>query len=235
MFRKVLNIIVTVIAVLSIFLAGFSLWTVATTDSGKVPSVFGFSILRVVSLSMEPTLPEGSIVFVIKTDTSELTEGDIISFYSNDPSIKGKVNTHRIYEVNTDAGAENYIFITKGDNEETNPIPDKYPVPPENVIGKVVGKSAFLGAFVSLLSGKYSFVFLIILPLLLIVAVNIRNVIKLIKKEADAEAEKYVKEKLGSKNSDNGALPEIPPDKDAATKPDTAKPDDTKPDDDKKQ
>ena len=48
---------------------------------------------------MEPSIHEGDYIYIKKTDTDSLKAGDIISFYSQDDSIKGEINTHRISEV----------------------------------------------------------------------------------------------------------------------------------------
>ena len=59
---------------------------------------------------MEPSIHEGDYIYIKRTDTDSLKAGDIISFYSQDDSIKGEINTHRISEVLSDG-----TFVTKGD------------------------------------------------------------------------------------------------------------------------
>ena len=59
---------------------------------------------------MEPSIHEGDYIYIKRTDTDSLKAGDIISFYSQDDSIKGEINTHRISEV-----LSNGTFVTKGD------------------------------------------------------------------------------------------------------------------------
>ena len=77
---------------------------------GKTASIFGYSVLKVVSGSMEPSIHEGDYIYIKRTDTDSLKAGDIISFYSQDDSIKGEINTHRISAVLSDG-----TFVTKGD------------------------------------------------------------------------------------------------------------------------
>ena len=57
---------------------------------GKTASIFGYSVLKVVSGSMEPSIHEGDYIYIKRTDTDSLKAGDIISFYSQDDSIKGQ-------------------------------------------------------------------------------------------------------------------------------------------------
>lgn len=111
---------------------------------GKTASIFGYSVLKVVSGSMEPSIHEGDYIYIKRTDTDSLKAGDIISFYSQDDSIKGEINTHRISEVLSDG-----TFVTKGD---ANKIEDSVTVQKVSIIGKYYGKLRFfkwLGSFAS--------------------------------------------------------------------------------------
>ena len=65
---------------------------------GKVPHIFGYSVVNIVSGSMGETIPQGSYILVEKVDPEEIKKEDIICFYSTDPSISGLPNTHRVIE-----------------------------------------------------------------------------------------------------------------------------------------
>ena len=108
-FFNLINLCAVALIAVSIFV----LMTVVMTPAGQVPEVMGFSILQVLTGSMEPTIPEGSMLLIRRTDPNTLTEGDIISFYSPDPSLDGALNTHRI--VGVDQSGEELRFTTKGD------------------------------------------------------------------------------------------------------------------------
>jgi len=115
----------------------------------------GFQPLIVLSGSMEPAYPTGSLVYVKETDVNKLKPGDVITFkyLENTPA------THRIVEVLHDkADPSALLFQTKGDANEAQ---DKEPVKAEDVIGKVVFMIPYLGYFSSLIStgtGKYLFI-----------------------------------------------------------------------------
>ena len=96
--------------------------------SNRVFFVGNRAMLWVVTDSMEEQIPERSYIEIRKIDPSEIKEGDIITFYSDDPSLQGHLNTHRVVEISADGTS----FVTKGDN---NVINDKYPVRAEAVIG----------------------------------------------------------------------------------------------------
>ena len=93
--------------------------------------------------SMEPQIPARSYILVEKPDTDKIKVGDIIIFRSDDPSIAGSLNAHRVIEI----AAGGKEFVTKGDN---NPGPDNYNARAVNVIGiykKNLKVLSFLGRF----------------------------------------------------------------------------------------
>ena len=171
-------------AIVLIILSLFVLLTVVMTPSGQVPQVMGFSILQVLTGSMEPTIPEGSMLLIQETDPKSLQPGDIISFFSPDPSLDGALNTHRIQQVV--AEGDTLEFITKGD---ANFLEDQQPVAAEQVVGKVIFISPTLGKFVRLISNPLVFGLAILLPLAAMLIANLvramRSAVQLAKKEEE--------------------------------------------------
>ncbi len=113
-----------------------------------VPRFAGIDQYVVVSGSMEPAVPVGSMVYSAQTEPSTLQEGDIIIF-SNANGDSTPI-THRVVE-NRIAEGE---LITKGD---ANPQNDQDPVLYSNVKGKMVLHIPMLGylaAPVATLAGK---------------------------------------------------------------------------------
>lgn len=102
----------------------------------SVPRFAGIDQYVVVSGSMEPAVPVGSMVYSAQTEPSTLQEGDIIIF-SNTGGDSTPI-THRVVE-NRIAEGE---IITKGD---ANPQNDQDPVLYSNVIGKMVLHIPMLG------------------------------------------------------------------------------------------
>ena len=122
--------------------------------SGRVPAVFGYSVLNIVSGSMEDEIPKGSYILVKSVDPKSVEVGDVISFYSTDPKIYGMPNTHRVTEI-VGEGAE-LEFVTKGD---ANPTEDRVRVSADRLIGVQVGTLVGLAAFSNMLgSGGMLFV-----------------------------------------------------------------------------
>lgn len=97
--------------------------------------LFDYSIFKVVTGSMEPTIKENDVIIVKSVDNYEVD--DIVTYSSADSFI-----THRIVQITN----ENYI--TKGDNNNTNDPAIKKDV----VIGKVVSILGGLGIWQEILS-----------------------------------------------------------------------------------
>ena len=117
---------------------------------GEVPKLFGYSVMHVISGSMEDDIPKGSFILVKSEDPENIKKDDIISFYSDDMTIQGYPNTHRVVEdpIITDNGIE---FVTRGD---ANPENDKVTAKGENLIGVYVKNLDALSRLSVALEGK---------------------------------------------------------------------------------
>ena len=197
---QVVKKIISVITALSFVFGLLIFISVLRANKGEVPTVFGYSVMRVRTGSMEPNLRTGCIVIAKKTDPQKLEVGDIISFYSTDPDpfINGQPETHRIVERHYLVTGERE-FITKGD---ANQADDPAPVLQTNIIGKVVlNLGVASGSVLEILQNPKVIFFLIILPLIFITfseAVNLVNLIVNRNEPEDAvadEAEKDIKDK----------------------------------------
>ena len=90
-----------------------------------VPGLAGYESFSIVSGSMEPEIPVGSLVFAHPEDPALLTVGDVVVFTAN-----GSPVTHRICENHRDERE----LVTKGDANE-NEDPGK--VPYSAVLGRM--------------------------------------------------------------------------------------------------
>lgn len=78
----------------------------------------GHEVYNVVSGSMEPAIPVGSVLFVAPVEPESVAEGDVIAFRSG-----GSVISHRVLHNRVVEGE----FVTKGDaNQEADMNPVKY-------------------------------------------------------------------------------------------------------------
>lgn len=122
--KKVWNIFTTVIVVLVVIFAVLLIGV----------RLFGVQVYSVISGSMEPEYPVGSLIYVKEVDPSEIKVDDVITYVlpSETPS------THRVVRIDE----ENQLFYTKGDANETE---DGAPVHFKNLIGTPVFKIPYLG------------------------------------------------------------------------------------------
>lgn len=104
MAKKVFLQIINILSVGIIALALFVLLSVVLTRRGDTPNVLGFSAFRVVSGSMRPELQEDDLIVIKRVAPDKIAVGDIISFYSPDPELRGAVNTHRVTAVAEEGG-----------------------------------------------------------------------------------------------------------------------------------
>ncbi len=191
--RNIFNIIKKMSEILTsvaiVILVCTTIYAVICTSNGKVASFFGRSVLRVVTGSMEPSIHSGDYITIEKVNTASLQYGDIISFYSDDPQIKGKLNTHRILAVNDDGS-----FLTKGD---ANSSADDTVVSPDKVVGKYTGKVRFLRWIMSFTSRRKLIFIAVIIPMTAICVYEVVTIAK-IKMESEQEPqednEKYIRE-----------------------------------------
>ena len=107
-----------------------------------VPRLMGYEIYEVVSGSMEPEIPVGSVIYVKAAEPETIEEGDIIVF-----SRDGSMVTHRVQENRYVEGE----FITKGDANRTD---DMNPVPYDQFIGKVACSVPVAGKAAELLTSS---------------------------------------------------------------------------------
>ena len=101
--------------------------------------IVGLQPYVVLSGSMEPTYPVGSLIYVKSADYKQLKVGDPITFLVSEDTVA----THRIIEVLPDEDDPNTIrYFTQGD---ANDAPDGSSVHYKNIIGKPVFSIPYLG------------------------------------------------------------------------------------------
>ena len=132
---------------------------IAAHMRGEVPRLFGYSLLNIVSGSMDPEIKQGEYILIEEVDPSEVREDDIICFYSTDPTIYGYPNTHRVVEEPYIQDGE-YYFVTKGD---ANLLPDTLPAEGSRLIGRHVTNLTAVSSFLEFISNNMLIV--IVLPL----------------------------------------------------------------------
>ena len=130
----------------SIVIVGF----VVLASSLALAKIFGAGAYVVLSGSMEPTYPVGSLLYEKKVNPEELEVGDVITYVI----AQDRVVTHRIADVMEDESGSLW-FTTKGDN---NDIEDANPIHEKNVLGTPILTIPMVGYLVGFMTspvGRY--------------------------------------------------------------------------------
>lgn len=134
---------------------------IALCIPATLPKLMGYKVYTVISGSMEPAIPVGSLVIVGEQAADTIEPDQVIAFYSDIDT--GSIITHRVVTNRTVSGE----FVTKGDaNDQEDVMPVNY----DNVIGVVRWSVPYLGDLVTMLSstgGKIAAAFSIAAAVLL--------------------------------------------------------------------
>lgn len=111
-----------------------------------IPAVSGSTPMTILTQSMEPTYPPGTLIIVRPVDASEIAIGDPITYQLE--SGKPEVVTHRVVSITSTNGEVS--FVTKGDNNE---VADARPVIPVQIRGTVWYAVPYIGYANTLVNG----------------------------------------------------------------------------------
>jgi signal peptidase len=124
--------------------------------------LLGWQLQDVLSGSMSPTYPVGSLLVTSQVDPADVDVGMAIVFV--DPRETSRLVTHR---VQARAPGSDLAFITRGDANATN---DPVPVPARLIRGRVLWDVALLGTVLEWLQWPRSFLLLVVAPATLLLA-----------------------------------------------------------------
>lgn len=171
----------------------------------------GLTPLAVLTPSMEPTYPAGSIVYVKDVEAVEVKVGDAITYNLNSA---GLLATHRVVEID----AERQLFYTKGDAADTV---DATPVPWSALVGLpkfCIPKLGFLASYVASRQGRV--IAVTAAAILLVLAIFPQLVSSAEKSDRKKAAEKAAAAQPAGPPAQNAEAP--PPAEAAASPPGTA-------------
>ena len=163
-----------------------------------------FSVFRVVTGSMEPEIPIGSLLMSRETPISEIKTKDIVCFVSKEPPTEGRVITHRVVSITTKADGT-ILLETRGD---ANLSADRYYVTAENLIGKVAWytkEGNLMAGIMSFLTNEVGFLIFILFPILLVAGFILKSCVQNIRNEMDTVIHEVEKE---DKHQDSHLTPE---------------------------
>lgn len=180
-----ISVLVTILLVLAVILC---LYVVICVLSNGYVDLGGFMMFRVVTGSMEPTIPVGALMVAKRVDIDSIRLSDIVCFRTQEPQIWGKIITHRVVEIFDTTGAAR-LLRTKGD---ANTVADQYFVDGSNLVGKVIwhtGDDNVMAKAFSLLTSKIGFLGCIVIPILILSGMILRDSVNSIRSELNAVLE----------------------------------------------
>ena len=129
--------------------------------SGKEPNILGYHIYYIASGSMEPKIKTGEVIVGKETDINDLAVDQIVTFYGTKGSLSGKIITHRIKKILA-----------------------------SDVISVMKFKVPLAGLLIRLISNKYGFFFIVLIPMSIILVKQIIEFSQALKNEESEDTEK---------------------------------------------
>ncbi len=182
-FSIIKSVFIWAIVALAVFMMIFTIISV-TTFNRNDRDLFGYKAYIVNSNSMAATdFKAGDLVFVKETPASELKEGDIITFISQDSDSFGEVITHKIRKITTDANGDRG-FVTYG---TTTGEDDKTIVTDLYVLGKYTSHLKGVGTFFNFLKTPQGYFVCIFIPFMALIIYQGINCVRLFKRYKDEQ------------------------------------------------
>ena len=175
--------------------------SVQVVSKGYV-TIGGYSMFRVVTGSMEPTISTGSLLLCKNTKIENVEIGDIVCYRTKISEIYGSIVTHRVIDKQKDDNGNIYLE-TRGD---ANASSDPYYVDSWDLVGKVrwySGEKNIMNDILAFISSKVGFLMCVALPILLVSGLimqsavnNLRKDLALVKNELRIEGASVDKSQL---------------------------------------
>lgn len=171
--NKIVKIILGIIKSIATFfiVCVFSIIFLQRVSNNTI-NLAGFSIYTVVTESMYPKYKVFDMILVKNIDTKNIKVHDDVVYMGEKSDFKGKIVTHRVEKIDDVEGS--LIFTTKGiNNEFEDPLVNE-----SQIMGKVVHKLAILSLVSKVINNTYGFYFLIFVPLVVIIFLEVVETIE---------------------------------------------------------
>ena len=163
-------------AIIFIVLLLYVVFTIIQRVSGN-QSIFGYRLFAVATGSMVPDYNINDVLAIKEVNHNEIKVGDDITYLGKKQDVSGKIVTHRIIEIEEKNGKKTYL--TKGIN---NDVEDPT-IGDNQIYGKVVGKVPVVTQINHIVKNQYGFFFLIFLPLVIVIFLEIADTVTEMKQD----------------------------------------------------
>ena len=180
-------------AIIFIVLLLYVVFTIIQRVSGN-QSIFGYRLFAVATGSMVPDYNINDVLAIKEVNHNEIKVGDDITYLGKKQDVSGKIVTHRIIDIEEKNGKKTYL--TKGIN---NDVEDPT-IGDNQIYGKVVGKVPVVTQINHIVKNQYGFLFLIFLPLVIVIFLEIADTVTEMKQD---KIEKDKKEDEVNENTED--------------------------------
>lgn len=180
-------------AIIFIVLLLYVVFTIIQRVSGN-QSIFGYRLFAVATGSMVPDYNINDVLAIKEVNHNEIKVGDDITYLGKKQDVRGKIVTHRIIDIEEKNGKKTYL--TKGIN---NDVEDPT-IGDDQIYGKVVGKVPVVTQINHIVKNQYGFFFLIFLPLVIVIFLEIADTVTEMKQD---KIEKDKKEDEVNENTED--------------------------------
>ena len=177
--QRSMSVLVTIMLILAVLLC---MYVVIQVLSNGYANIGGFMMFRVVTGSMEPTIPTGALMVTREVPITSIRLNDIVCFRTQEAAIWGKIVTHRVVEILRSADGA-VLLRTQGD---ANLVADGYLVDQGNFVGKVIwhtGDDSIVAGIFSFFTNKVGFLGCIVFPCLLFAGMVLKECVGNIRTE----------------------------------------------------
>lgn len=180
-------------AIIFIVLLLYVVFTIIQRVSGN-QSIFGYRLFAVATGSMVPDYNINDVLAIKEVNHNEIKVGDDITYLGKKQDVSGKIVTHRIIDIEEKNGKKTYL--TKGINNEV----EDPRIGDNQIYGKVVGKVPVVTQINHIVKNQYGFFFLIFLPLVIVIFLEIADTVTEMKQD---KIEKDKKEDEVNENTED--------------------------------
>ena len=160
----------------NIITGALSLILIASIVLLVAPRLLGSDLFVILSQSMEPTVPMGAVVVSRPLPSSEIVEGDVITFRSMQRLGRAELITHRVIEVH-DLDPD-VRFRTQGDAVDTA---DRDLVLGSEVVGKVWFAVPLAGFLLAFIRTPLGFALVVGLPASFVIAGEVVTIVEVLR------------------------------------------------------
>ena len=143
--------------------------SIVSNTKSDISSIFGYTPMKVLTGSMEPSIKVGDIVVVRKRPVSDIKIGDVITY-----KMEGDVYiTHRVAQILMED--DDLKFKTKGD---ANNIEDSDFISEDQLIGRLAFRIPKGGYIVDFIKKPIGFITFFVIPIVILIGTEIKLSVK---------------------------------------------------------